>query len=138
VSAQRHGKPVTFDPECIETLSVEQFRRFGIACCYRLGCDHKDKRLAKALKKLEQSIGPPVDEKMRRDAFNAANSAYRDLYASSNVIGAVACTLVCACWEGPNPNLIGNFEYALEEGEHLSRAEVREIESEILRAVLEE
>ncbi|MFL6203086.1 MAG: hypothetical protein ACJ76J_28290 [Thermoanaerobaculia bacterium] len=128
---------VTFDPGCIETLPVEQFRRFGIACCYRLGCDRKDKRLAKALKKLEQSLGPPVNEKVRRDAFNAANSAYQDLHASSDVIRAVACTLVCACSDDPSSNLIGNFEWALEKGEHLSRAEVREIESEILRAVLD-
>src|SRR5262249_36546580 len=106
--------PVTFDLRCVETLSVEQFRRFGIACCYRLGCDRKDKRLAKALKRLKQSLGPPVSEKMRRDAFNAANSAYQDLYASGNVIRAVACTLVCACWDGPNSSLIGNFESALE------------------------
>jgi hypothetical protein len=130
--------PVTFDPESIETLSVEQFRRFGIACCHRLGCDRKDKRLAKALKQLEQSLGPPVNEKMRRDAFNAANSAYGELHASGNVIRAVAGTLVCTCWDGPNRNLIGNFESALEEGEHLSRAEMREVESEMLRVVLDE
>jgi hypothetical protein len=127
---------VGFDPGCMKSLSIEQFRRFGIACCYRLGCDRKDKRLAKALKKLELSLGPPVNERVRRDAFNAANSAYRDLYASSNVIRAVACTLVCACWDGPNSNLIGNFESALEEGERLNRPEIREIEGEILRAVL--
>jgi hypothetical protein len=128
---------VIFDPNCIETLSVEQSRRFGIACCYRLGCDRKDKRLAKALKKLKQSLGPPADEKLRRDAFNAANSAYEDLYASGQVIRAMACTVVCACWDGPIPNLIGNFESALEEGEHLSMTEIREIESGILRTVLD-
>jgi hypothetical protein len=128
---------VTFDPRSIHTLSVEQFRRFGIACCYRLGCDRKDKRLAKALKRLQQSLGPPVNEKLRRDAFNAANAAYLDLCASGSVMQVIACTLVCACWDGPNPNLIGNFELALEEGELLSRAEAREIEGELLRAVLD-
>lgn len=127
---------MTFDPGRFTTLSVEQFRRFGIACCYRLGCDRQDKRLAKALKKLERSLGPPADERMRRDAFNAANSAYHDLDASGNVTRAIACTLVCACWDGPNVNLIGNFESALEQGESLSRAEIREIEREMLRAVL--
>jgi hypothetical protein len=128
---------VPFDPDCIETLSVEQFRRFGIACCYRLGCDRKDKRLAKALKRLEQSLGPPVNEKMRRDAYNAANSVYLELYASSNLVDAVACTLVCACSDVPNVNLIGNFESALEDGKGLSRDEVREIESKILQSILD-
>lgn len=126
-------------------LSTVQFRRLGIACCYRLGCDRKDKRLAKALKKLEQSLGPPVDEKKRRDAFNAANSVYRDLSASANrdlstsdgAMMAVACTLVCACWVSPNVNLLGNFESALEQGERLSRSEILEIESEILRTILD-
>ena len=33
---------------------MEQFRRFGIARCYRLGCDRKDKRLVKVLKKPEE------------------------------------------------------------------------------------
>jgi hypothetical protein len=127
---------VTFDPDVIKTLSIEQFRRFGIACCYRVGCDRTDKRLAKALKKLEQSLGPPVNEKMRRDALNAANSAHQDLYARGSATRAVACTLVCACWDGPNINLIGNFETALEEAEYLSRAEIRAIESEILRTVV--
>jgi hypothetical protein len=129
---------VTFDPTYIETLPIEQFRRFGIACCYRLGCDRKDRRLAKALKKLEQSLGPPANEKLLRDAYNAANSVYLDLRASGDVNWAAACTLVCACWDYPIPNLIGNFETALEEGEGLSRDEVREIEREILRVVLEE
>ncbi len=127
---------MTFDPDRIMTLSTMQFRRFGIACCYRLGCDRKDKRLAKALKRLEQSLGPPADESMRRDALNAANSACRDLSASSGVIQVVARTLVCACWDGPNENLIGNFEAALEQGEHLSRSEIKDIESEIFRAIL--
>jgi len=126
---------MAFDPDCITRLTVERFRRFGIACCYRLGCDRKDKRLAKALKRLEQSLGPPPNEKLRRDAYNAANSAYLALYAEGDVIRDTACTLVCACEDGPNVNLVGNFEAALAGGEHLSRDEIRKIESEILRAV---
>jgi hypothetical protein len=128
---------VTFDPGRTQALSVEQFRRFGIACCYRLGCDRKDKRLARVLKKLEQSLGPPANEKLRRDALNAANSVYRELYASGDVMRAAACTLVCACSDGPSSNLIGNFEAALEAGERLSQAEVREIEGTMLRAILD-
>jgi hypothetical protein len=119
----------------IETLSVTQLRRIGIACCYRVGCDRIDKRLAKALKKLEQSLGPPVNEKMRRDAFNAANSAYGDLYLSGDVNWSAACTLVCACWDYQNGNLLGNFRSALMKGGSLSWDEVMEIESENLLAV---
>jgi len=131
VLACAYGKLMTFDPDWITTLSVERFRRFGIACCYRLGCDQKDKRLAKALKRLEQSVGPPPNEKLRRDAYNAAKSAYLALYTSGKVIRDIACTLVCACSDSPNLNLVGNFESALQEGERLSRDEIRKIESEM-------
>ena len=68
-----------FNPDAIKTLSLQHFRRFGIACCHRLRCAERDKRLAKALKKLELSLGPPINEQMRIDAFNAANSAYLDI-----------------------------------------------------------
>lgn len=131
------GMPMTFDPDFITQLPVEQFRRFGIACCYRLGCDRRDKRLAKALKRLEHSLGPPPNEKLRRDAYNAANSAYVALSAEGRVIRATACTLVCACADGPNIHLIGNFESALEVGECLSRDEIGRIEGEIFQAVLD-
>jgi hypothetical protein len=100
-----------------------------------LGCHRKDRRLAKALSRLEQSLGPPPNEKLRRDAFNAANSAYLALYADGQLIRDTACTLVCACEDAPNVNLIGNFESALEVGERLSRDEIRQIESEIFQAV---
>jgi hypothetical protein len=94
-------------------------------------------RLAKALKRLEQSLGPPVNEKMRRDAFNAAKSVYRGLSASGDdVIRAVACTLVSACWDYPIGTLLGNFRSALMKGENLSWDEVMEIESEIFRRCL--
>ena len=125
-----------FDPDTIKKLSVEVFRRFGIALCYRLECDRKDKRLARALKRLEQSLGPPANDKLRRDALNAASSIYRELYARGEVMRATACTLVCACADGPNVNLIGNFESALEAGEGLGQAEARQIEDELLRGVM--
>jgi hypothetical protein len=128
--------PAEFNPDIIETLTLEKFRRFGIACCYRLKCDRKDKRLAKALSKLEQSLGPPLDEKLRRDAQNIAQSVYQEVGTNNSVLSATACTLVCACWNSPIPNLIGNFESALKYGEFLSRTEIRKIESEILRAIL--
>jgi hypothetical protein len=135
---------MTRKDEIIETLSVTQFLRFGIACCYRVGCDRIDRRLAKALKKLEQSVGPPVNEKMRRDAFNAANSVYRNLSWRDDAIRAsVACTLVCACKEYPisssmtsRTSVLGNFRAALIKGENLSLAEAIEIEDEILQRIL--
>jgi hypothetical protein len=128
---------VIHDRKNIETLSAEQFRRVGIACCHRLGCDRRDKRLAKALRTLEQSLGPPPNEKKRRDAFNAANSACTDLRRKSDLDNAVACTVLCACSHGPTQLLFGNFESALMTGEHLSITEIREIESQILQAVLD-
>jgi hypothetical protein len=128
---------VTSDRENIETLTVEQFRRVGIVCCRRLGCDRRDKRLAKALKMLERSLGPPPCEKMRRDAFNAANSACTDLRRKSELDNVIACTVLCACWDGPTRLLFGNFESALMEGEHLSFAEVKEIERRIVEGILD-
>jgi hypothetical protein len=131
-------------PEIIETLSVTQFLRFSIACCYRVGCDRIDRRLAKALKKLEQSAGPPVNEKMRRDAFNAANSVYRSLSSRDDEIRAsVACTLACACKEyaiypgaTSRRGVLGNFRAALIKGENPSFAEAIEIEDKILQRIM--
>jgi hypothetical protein len=125
---------VTFDPSTIDKLPLELFRRFGIACCYRLGCERQDKRLAKALNKLERSVGPPLDERLRRDAYNAANAVYRELAGRNSTVQHLACTLVCACWGGPNANLVGNFEAALRQAERLSLAEIRQLEAELLRS----
>jgi hypothetical protein len=132
--------------EIIEAPSVTQFLRFGIACCYRVGCDRIDKRLAKALRKLEQSVGPPVNEKMRLDAFNAANSVFRNLNSRDDEIKwLVACTLVLACREylvsssgTSRPSVLGNFRSALIKGENLSSAEAIAIENEILQQILHE
>jgi hypothetical protein len=124
------------DSPPIKTLTADQFRRFGIALCYRLGCDRRDKRLAKILKKLERSVGPPANEKLRRDALNAAKSVYNDLYSLNDVMKSIACTLVCACWDGPNSTLIGNFEDALDKSESLGRSEIRKIEHDLLQEVL--
>lgn len=127
---------MSFDPDSIAGLPVEQFRRFGIKCCYRLGCDRKDKRMAKALKRLERSLGPPPDEKLRRDALNVARSIHRELYIRNEVMRSISCTLICTCCDGPNITLIGNFEHALKLSENLSTAEIRKIESEMLQEVL--
>lgn len=127
------------DPQAITSLPLQQFRRFGIACCRRLGCANKDRRLAKALKKLEQSLGPPINERMRRDALNTAKSAYQDIRSKDldmTINAAVACTLVCACEDGPNVNLLGNFEFALSRAEALSVSEIREIECSILNQIV--
>jgi len=73
---------------------------------------------------------------MRRDAFNIANSVYRELRSGDGVLKAVACTLVCACWDSPNSSLIGNFEWALKEDKQLSRAEIEKIEYGLLRSIV--
>lgn len=122
----------------ISSLPIEQFRRFGIACCYRLGCDRNDKSLAKALKLLERSMGPPLDERLRRDAYNAAKSVYLERYRIDQQIDTVSCTLVCACHESPNANLIGNFRAALGNNENLSWDEIALIEMSIFQKVMGE
>jgi hypothetical protein len=125
------------DRENIETLSVEQYRRVGIACCRRLGCHRRDKRLAKAIKMLERSLGPPLNEKLRRDAYNAANSACRELRRRSELDNAIACTVLCACVKGPTKLLLGNFEKALMTGELLTAPAARDVERGILQMVLD-
>ena len=125
------------DREIIETLSVEKFRRLGIACCHRLGCDRRDKRLGQALKTLERSLGPPLSEKLRRDAFNAANSACTDLRRKSELDNAIACTVLCACESGPTSLLLGNFVWGLVKGERLSHTEAADIVTGMVRAVVD-
>eukprot|EP00456_Euglypha_rotunda_P074649 TRINITY_DN6850_c0_g1_i18.p1 TRINITY_DN6850_c0_g1~~TRINITY_DN6850_c0_g1_i18.p1 ORF type:complete len:132 (+),score=7.40 TRINITY_DN6850_c0_g1_i18:507-902(+) len=125
---------MTVKPKRVGPFSLQQFRRFGILCCRRLAYLTKDRRLAKALTKLEQSLGPPMDERLRRDAFNAANSACSDISrrdGDMTIEAAVACTLVCACEGDANTNLLGNFEFALSKAESLTIDEIREIEYEL-------
>lgn len=119
----------------IDALPIEQFRRFGIACCHRLGCDRNDKRLAKALKLLERSLGPPLDERLRRDAHNAAKSVYLERYRGDQQIDTVSCTLVCACHKIPTFSLIGNFRCALRDKENLSWNEISLIEMSLFDMV---
>jgi len=122
-------------PEGIGSFPLQQFRQFGILCCHRVAYLTKDRRLAKALKKLEQSLGPPMDERLRRDAFNAASSAYADIrcqHDDMTIEAAVACTVVCACEGFANTGLLGNFEFALSKAESLTLDEIRKIERELI------
>ncbi|AMV34418.1 hypothetical protein VN12_20000 [Pirellula sp. SH-Sr6A] len=123
--------------ESIDSLTLSQFRRLGIAFCYRLRCDQKDKRLGKALRRLERSLGPPPNDQLRRDALNAASSIYRDLAQTNHVLRAAACTLVCACWDEHTPNLIGNFYAALREAECLSSEEIDATLKQMINAVID-
>jgi hypothetical protein len=136
VDDQENPAPLEYDD--IEQLSMEQFRRFGIACCRRLGCDRDDRRTARALRLLERSLGPPLDDKLRRDAYNAAHSLYLERYRSTGKIDTVSCTLVCACHETPNANLLGNFRVALEDVEGLGREEIARIERQLFREIVGE
>lgn len=123
------------EPRAIYALSPQQFRQFALLCCRRLAHLTKDRRLAKALKKLEQSLGPPMDERMRRDAHNAANSAYTEIARRDNGFSteaAIACTFVCASESFANTNLLGNFEAALSKAEFLTRDEIRKMEFELM------
>lgn len=83
-------------------------------------------------------MGPPLDERLRRDAYNAAKSVYLERYRIDQQIDAVSCTLVCACHESPNANLIGNFRAALGNNENLSWDEIALIEMSIFQKVMGE
>lgn len=124
--------------ENVSSFPLPQFRQFGIQCYHRVAYLTNDKRLGKALKKLERSLGPPPNECMRREALNAAKSVHQEISSRSpqtSIEAAVACTLVCACDDGPNSNLLGNFELVLSKAEFLELSEVREIENDILKKV---
>lgn len=126
-------------PESVGSFPPYEFRQLGLLCCRRLAYLTKDKRFAKALKSLEQSLGPPVDERMRRNAFNAANSAYTDIrsrHDNMTIEAAVVCTLVCACGNGANSTLLGNFEFALSKAESLKLDQIRAIEREMIAQIL--
>lgn len=128
-------------PQEISSFPLPEFRQFGILCCRRLAYLTNDKRFGKALRRLEQSLGPPLDDRMRRDAFNAANSAYIDIYRQHNAMSveaSVMCTLVYACWDTATPNLLGNFEFALSKAELLSLDQIRSIEQELLEQIRRE
>ena len=127
-----------FTREGISSFPLQHFQKFGILCCRRVAYLTKDKRLAKALTKLERSLGPPIDERMRRDAFNAANSAYVDIASRQHdktIEEAVARTFVCASAGFANPNLLGNLEFVLSQAESLSLTEIRDIEDELLKQI---
>lgn len=122
----------------VASLPLPQFRQLGLLYCRRLAHLTTDRRWAKALRKLELSLGPPMDERMCRDAYNAANSAYVDILRKPGrhrAEEAVACTLVCACSSVANSGLQGNFEPALEYGESLATAQIREIQAGFLRQI---
>lgn len=60
------------------SLFLEPLELVRQVCVTRFRCNHKDKRLGKALRRLEKSLGPPPNDKLRRDALNAAKSIYQD------------------------------------------------------------
>ena len=122
----------------ISSLPILPFRQLGILCCRRLAHLTLDNRFSKALKTLEQSLGPPINEQLRRDAFNAANSAYVSIScrdAEMNVEAAVFCTLVCAAENFANANLLGNFEFVLSKGELLSFDQIKQIECDLMTQI---
>lgn len=124
--------------EGINSFPLPAFHRLGILCCRRVAHLTRDKRLAKALQTFERSVGPPFDERLRRDARNAANTVYVELsrkHGRTTVEASVACTLVCACESFANANLLGNFESALTEGELLTTEAVRKIVAELIEEV---
>ena len=123
------------NPDEIASFPLPLFQRYAARCCRRIEQHIADARFAKILKKLERCTGLSPEEQLRRDAFNAANAAYCELYESDrqfSVAVAAMCTLVCACEAVANPNLLGNFRSVLERTEKLSVAKIRQIQVELL------
>lgn len=122
-------------PEKIASFPLPLFQRYATRCCRRIEQHSADARFDKILRKLERCTGLSPEEQLRRDAFNAANAAYHEQYESDReftVAVASMCTMVCACDEVANRNLLGNFQSVLERTEKLSVAEVRQIQVELL------
>ncbi len=122
-------------PNKIASFPLPLFQRYGARCCRRIQRHVTDKRFDKILRKLERCSGRSPEEQLRRDAFNAANAAYSELYAADQeftVQVAAMCTLVCACHEMASTNLLGNFRSVLERAEGLQFEVIQQIETELL------
>ena len=122
-------------PDKIASFPLPLFQRFGARCCRRVQRHIRDTRFEKILRKLELCSGLSPREQLRRDAYNAANAAYHELYQAEQdftVQVAAMCTLVCACDEMASTSLLGNFQSVLERAEGLQTSAIRQIEIELL------
>ena len=125
-------------PDKIPSFPLPLFQRYAARCCRRIEQHNHDARFGKILRKLESCTGISPTEQLRRDAFNAANAAYHELYGADReftVAVSTMCTLVCACDEIPNSNLLGNFRSVLERTEGLTMPEINQIEIELLNGL---
>ncbi|ELP32059.1 hypothetical protein RBSWK_04022 [Rhodopirellula baltica SWK14] len=125
-------------PEKIPSFPLPLFQRYAARCCRRIERHSDDARFGKILRKLERCTGVSPTEQLRRDAFNAANAAYHELYEADReftVAVAAMCTLVCACDEIANSTLLGNFRSVLERSERLLVPEIKLIETELLKGL---
>jgi hypothetical protein len=125
-------------PEKIASFPLPLFQQYAVRCCHRVEQYSKDARFGKILRKLERCTGLPPTEQLRRDAYNAANAAYCERYEIDReftVAVALMCTLVCACDEVANPNLLGNFRSVLERAEKLPIPVISSIELELLNGL---
>ena len=75
-----YGTNMELTPDKIASFPLPLFQRFGARCCRRIQQHITDTRFEKSLRKLERCSGLSPREQLRRDAFNAANAAYHELY----------------------------------------------------------
>jgi hypothetical protein len=110
-------------------------RLFACGCCRAVWAILPDRRCRVALRKLEESADDVRNDRLRRDAYNAANAAYLDLARAGHPKRSAACAVVCAAYPGVTPNLFGNIEFALTESGGSSLRSVRLIELAVLRDI---
>jgi hypothetical protein len=130
----------TDSPAMLDFLSGSENRKlrlFACACCRRVWDLLSDKRSRVAVRKLEEFADNMEDSRLRRDAYNIANAAFRDIRDSwQNANWSAACAVVCAAYPTVPLNLYGNLETALEISEKLDRQAMRQMEANILRHLI--
>ncbi len=95
--------------------SARKLRLISCGCCRAIWTLLVDKRSRIAVRKLEEYADNLEFERLRQDAYNTANAAYRcNLDSSPQNIDLAACTVVCAANKEVPPNLWGNLAAALE------------------------
>ena len=125
-------------PDKIASFPLPLFKRYGARCCRRIQHHVADNRYGKILDKLERCFGRSPDEKLRCEAFNAANAAYHELYqidGEFTVQVAAMCALVCACDSLANTSLLGNFRSVLERTEGLEGDAIQQIATELFHGL---
>jgi hypothetical protein len=103
LACEEPGKLLSF---VHEKVTDRKLRLFATACCWRVWALLTDKRSRIAVRKLEEYADDLGNHRLRRDAYNIAHPAFRDLGSSSwNASVAAACVVVSAAYPLVPPQL---------------------------------